>query len=276
MRIRFMYIVIFALCSGAGIAGFFIPFSSFSLDVVEQNQSKNLAEQNRKLLKKIHGTHTMLRTFDTRLNALKARKQELEKIAGLTFANSEKTTPEVAVDARHLEKLLEYVSTTETMYAWFARHQGGETSIFEHVPVIAPVDGPHVVSAVYGEMRDPFTGEKKWHYGVDFAAKRETPVVAAAAGVVISVENLPRWGRRLRIQHAYGFSTVYAHLGTVNVVQGKRVKRGEQIATIGISGTTTGPHLHYELWLKGRPVNPADFIFPDINVAGSDTMDGRS
>jgi murein DD-endopeptidase MepM/ murein hydrolase activator NlpD len=79
---------------------------------------------------------------------------------------------------------------------------------------------------------------------------------------VLLVEKHCRWGWRIKLNHKYGFSTVYAHLGTVHVVNGKRVKRGDVIATVGISGLTTGPHLHYEVWQKGKQVNPLDYIFP--------------
>jgi murein DD-endopeptidase MepM/ murein hydrolase activator NlpD len=112
-------------------------------------------------------------------------------------------------------------------------------------------------------MRDPFTGRMNMHYGVDFAAQRDVAVVAGADGLVIVVEENRQWGWRVRIQHKYNISTVYAHLGSVSVGKGKKVKRGERIGSIGVTGLSTGPHLHYEIWCRGQAVDAMMLIFPE-------------
>ena len=140
---------------------------------------------------------------------------------------------------------------------------GGRGNVFDTIPVIPPVaSGSYVISRRYGMDRDPFTGQQKMHYGTDFAAELGVPVNATAAGVVARVESDPLWGRRVTIAHGRSFRTVYAHLGTVRVAQGKAVKRGEEIGTVGMSGLTTGTHVHYEIWHRDRAVNPEEYLFP--------------
>jgi murein DD-endopeptidase MepM/ murein hydrolase activator NlpD len=112
-------------------------------------------------------------------------------------------------------------------------------------------------------MKDPFTGDLKDHKGIDFSAKRGTPVIATASGVVDLVENHKYWGNRIRIKHRYGFSSVYAHLGTVNVRMDQKVKKGDEIGTIGLSGLTIGPHLHYEIRRHGTLIDPENYFFPE-------------
>ena len=73
------------------------------------------------------------------------------------------------------------------------------------------------------------------------------------------------WGKRIVIDHIAGFSTVYAHLGSIMVTAHKQVKRGEQIGTIGVSGMTTEPHVHYEVWRNGEVVDPGELFFPSID-----------
>ncbi len=268
VRVRVVVIGLLTLFFMAGFAGLFISFSGLSLDVEEQNEKKNLSDQNQKLLQRIHGMRKSLHVLDTRVEKLKVWQKDVEAVAGLSVPpDSSPAGPEGVLDVRQIDKLLEYVSNSEALYSRLVEQASGKSALFAWVPVLEPVSGEYVITAGFGEMIDPFTGTKRFHYGLDYAAKRETPVVATADGVVVAVENHRRWGRRVRLRHAHGFSTVYAHLGTVHVQQGRRVKRGEIIATVGISGLTTGPHLHYETWRGGKPVDPLQYVFPKGDVA---------
>ncbi|MBD3391786.1 MAG: peptidoglycan DD-metalloendopeptidase family protein, partial [Chitinivibrionales bacterium] len=270
VRFRIVVLVLLLLFFLAGFAGLFIPFSGPTLDSVEQNQKKNLAEQNQKLLQRIHGMRRQLHLLDGKLKKLETQRASIDRIAGIAWQGDTASEEDYGdLDVRHIDRLAEYVESTERLYARFADRAAGRESVFADIPVIAPVVDEHAVTAGFGEMRDPFTGRMKLHAGVDFAAKRETPVLATAAGTVTVVESHRRWGRRIRIRHKYGFTTVYAHLGTVKVARGRHVKRGDVIATVGISGLTTGPHLHYEIWREGKPVDPMRYIFPEIKVASS-------
>jgi len=130
--------------------------------------------------------------------------------------------------------------------------------IAEHVPSIMPADGK-IVSG-FGMRRDPFTFAWKMHTGVDIANVPGTPIRAAASGVVVDAGWVGGYGLAVRIDHGNGVETVYAHLSRVVVQRGQTVKKGELIANMGSTGRSTGPHLHYEVRLGGRPVDPAPYL----------------
>ena len=126
------------------------------------------------------------------------------------------------------------------------------------IPAIWPVHGR--VTAGFGERMDPFSGEEAFHPGIDIADPIGTDVVSTGDGLVIEAEPDAGYGRSILIDHGDGITTRYAHLSRIFVVVGEQVKQGEIIGAIGVSGRTTGPHLHYEVRIHGIPVNPARFL----------------
>jgi len=98
------------------------------------------------------------------------------------------------------------------------------------------------------------------HRGIDVANHKGTPIIAPADGRVRKYSNEGNMGLMLVIDHGYGFVTRYGHLAEVKVTRGQKVKRGDIIATIGNSGRTTGPHLHYEVWRNSKVLNPTKYI----------------
>lgn len=129
----------------------------------------------------------------------------------------------------------------------------------DHVPSIRPVDTGWVSSG-FGKRTDPFTGVLAYHHGLDFSVPTGTPVRATAAGVVSVVKSERGFGRVVMVDHGNRIITVYAHLSRSLVKKGQRVARGEVIAESGKTGRTTAPHLHYEVRMAGRKVNPQPFI----------------
>jgi murein DD-endopeptidase MepM/ murein hydrolase activator NlpD len=126
------------------------------------------------------------------------------------------------------------------------------------IPSIWPVHGR--LTAGFGQRMDPFSGEAAFHPGVDIADALGTDVVATGDGLVIEAEPDAGYGRSILIDHGDGITTRYAHLNRIFVVVGEQVKQGEIIGAIGMSGRTTGPHLHYEVRIHGTPVNPGRFL----------------
>jgi len=126
------------------------------------------------------------------------------------------------------------------------------------IPSIWPVHGR--VAAGFGERKDPFTGEEAFHPGIDIDAPYGTDIVAAGDGMVIQAEPDAGYGRSILIDHGDGITTRYAHLSKIFVVVGEQVKQDQIIGAIGMTGRTTGPHLHYEVRIHGIPVNPAPFL----------------
>ncbi len=130
-----------------------------------------------------------------------------------------------------------------------------------YTPSIWPVLGH--ISDSFGERMDPFSGEGAFHTGVDVAADYGAPVHATADGVIITADTHTGYGRVVIIDHGFGLTTWYAHLSSYAVVAGTRVKRGEVVGYTGISGRSTGPHVHYEVRMNNAPVNPWRYMKSD-------------
>lgn len=261
-RIRFSVVIfVFALIL-IGFTGYFIPFDSFTLNVAEQNQKKNLREQNKALLQKILATLRLLNNLKDQIVKLEMKREQVVKIGGIDQNSNNSGKGKIDFDGMKTDELLTYVQHQEKLIKSIADANNSENNIFDSIPVIRPVPFPYSVSKGYGASKDPFAGKEKWHYGIDYIAESGTPVLATAAGTVTRIENHPVWGKRIYVEHKKGYSTVYAHLGDVLVSQGRQVKRGDILGTTGISGLTSGPHIHYEIWKNGKPINPADNFFP--------------
>lgn len=130
----------------------------------------------------------------------------------------------------------------------------------EKTPLAHPVRGAYRFTSPFGTRRDPITGARRQHEGVDFAGPTGTAIHATADGVVTEAGWASGYGRTILIRHAFGLETRYAHLSRIRVKKGDRVSRGERIGDMGNSGRSTGPHLHYEVRVGGDTVNPMTFI----------------
>ena len=125
-------------------------------------------------------------------------------------------------------------------------------------PSIWPVRG--YLSSSYGRRRDPFTGEREFHHGIDVSTPIGRSVVAPADGVVLYAGKRGSYGNVIVIDHKFGMMTRYAHLSRFSVRPGKRVKRGDVVGYVGNTGRSNGPHLHYEVWVSDRPTHPLNYV----------------
>jgi murein DD-endopeptidase MepM/ murein hydrolase activator NlpD len=133
------------------------------------------------------------------------------------------------------------------------------------LPSIMPTKG-WLTSAFAREREHPILHLARPHEGIDVSAPMGMEIEAPAAGVITQVSWVEGYGNMLTIDHGYGLVTRYAHCSKILVVRGQRVKRGQPIAKVGSTGLSTGPHLHYEVWVNGRPVNPMKYVLPDAIV----------
>jgi murein DD-endopeptidase MepM/ murein hydrolase activator NlpD len=136
-------------------------------------------------------------------------------------------------------------------------------------PNLWPVEGR--ITGSFGERTDPFNGEGAFHRGIDISTAFGSRVLAPADGVVTFVGQESGYGRLIQIEHSQGTATRFGHLSAFAVAEGQRVTRGQVIGFVGMSGRSTGPHLHYEVWVHNSPVNPYKFlrISPTASFAGS-------
>jgi murein DD-endopeptidase MepM/ murein hydrolase activator NlpD len=165
--------------------------------------------------------------------ALKEMHQELTQLKGA--ATRQETS---------LQMLIEYFEDKRSLYA--------------STPSVWPVRG--WVTSPFGNRNSPFTGIRTFHEGMDIAAQTGTPVMAPADGVVIRAGFGTGYGNVVELSHGYGIKTIFGHNSRLNVKTGQRVKRGDVISYVGDSGSSTGPHLHYEVRLNGLPVNPVRYL----------------
>jgi murein DD-endopeptidase MepM/ murein hydrolase activator NlpD len=142
------------------------------------------------------------------------------------------------------------------------------------IPAIQPVSNKNLLQTAsgYGYRIDPIYKTRKFHAGMDFSAPTGTDVYATGDGVVVKMGWETGYGNAIRIDHGFGYTTVYAHLHKFNTHAGKRVMRGEVIGHVGNTGKSTGPHLHYEVHIKGQHVNPINFYFMDLSAEDYDKM----
>jgi murein DD-endopeptidase MepM/ murein hydrolase activator NlpD len=116
------------------------------------------------------------------------------------------------------------------------------------------------MSSPYGYRSDPFTGKRQFHHGVDFAAAEGGPIFTVASGIVSRIKRHKDYGNMVEIDHGNGYTTRYAHTSRILVSTGQVVNRGQQIAEIGNTGRSTGPHVHFEVLKQGETINPSSMI----------------
>ncbi|HXZ38181.1 MAG TPA: peptidoglycan DD-metalloendopeptidase family protein [Thermodesulfobacteriota bacterium] len=134
-----------------------------------------------------------------------------------------------------------------------------QKSVLLSIPSLWPVYGR--ITSSFGEVRfSPSSGGTRPHMGIDISAPTGTPIVAPADGVVLSAGREAEYGLLICVDHGHGFTTMYGHLKEIRVKPGDRVKTGQLLGTVGTTGNTTGPHLHYEVRIHGRPANPFSYL----------------
>ena len=147
------------------------------------------------------------------------------------------------------------------------------------IPAIQPVRNEDLtrIASGYGYRIHPIYKVRKLHTGMDFTAPTGTEIFATGDGTVVRVENKRTgYGKNVIIKHGYGYETLYAHMSRVEVRKGQKVTRGQVIGYIGNTGTSVGPHLHYEVIKDGSKVNPAYFYFNDLTPEQFDQLLERS
>ncbi len=136
------------------------------------------------------------------------------------------------------------------------------------IPAIQPVNNSDLtrMASGYGYRSDPFTKVQKFHYGMDFTAPKNTPVYASGDGVVDRADSKSTgYGNHIRIDHGYGYVSLYAHLNKYNVKVNQRVKRGDLIGYVGSTGRSQAPHLHYEIFKDNVRINPINFYYGNLS-----------
>ena len=192
--------------------------------------------------------------------------EKLLGVGGGSFDNS----IDFLITSDYLERAVNFIDNIATkfefeklQYEEIANKMKSNESLFESIPAIVPTKGDYIGSG-FGVRIHPILKIRKMHTGIDFVANTGTPVYATGKGKVVFVGRNGGYGLEVRIDHGFGYRTLYAHLSKVLVKRGQKVKRGDLIAKTGNSGLSTGPHLHYEISHNGKKLNPSQFFFDDL------------
>lgn len=143
------------------------------------------------------------------------------------------------------------------------------------IPAIQPINNEDLtrMASGYGWRSDPFTKARKMHYGMDFTATKGTPIYATGDGKVTRADNNSSgYGKHIRIDHGYGYLSLYGHLSQYNVKSGQKVKRGDLIGFVGSTGRSEAPHLHYEVWKDEDRINPINFYYGSLSAEEFENM----
>jgi murein DD-endopeptidase MepM/ murein hydrolase activator NlpD len=158
-----------------------------------------------------------------------------------------------------IDELIDKVRDEKERFGYIYQKLTQKKDFLDHTPSVYPVNG--YISRGFGIEPDPFTGEMGLHPGLDIVADLGTPVIATAKGKVSFVGWQKGLGKLVTVDHGNGYKSSYGHLSVILVQSHQEVERGEIIGRVGNTGYSTGPHLHYEIYLKGRLVNPQPYLW---------------
>jgi murein DD-endopeptidase MepM/ murein hydrolase activator NlpD len=257
------------------LSGTFVHYARVAAEVYELRQ---LRAENKTLLAKtqeyelsagkLQAKVQQLQTIVSKLGVMAGLDHNLPEapgVGGVGGATSMDSGPprldpaSLADMDRSLTKLTDKSTQLEEFYR-------DQTVLLSSTPSVWPVHG--YLSATFGNRIDPFTAQKDFHPGIDISTPVGTKVQAPADGIVISTGVSGGYGNALVIDHGYGVVTRYGHLESFAVKPGQRVKRGDVVAFVGNTGRSTGPHLHYEVWVRDQAQNPIHFILDEYRTFG--------
>jgi murein DD-endopeptidase MepM/ murein hydrolase activator NlpD len=211
------------------------------------------------LIEKVNFYTHKFSEWNSTVTSLKASERDFRKL--FSFKSKDKVLD--TIDTSYsgdvdIENLMGEIQKTVERVDEIKDYLRIQKDIYMATPKGYPVEGN--ISSPYGRRNNPFSAERTFHSGVDISGTPGTPIRATADGVVSYSGWTQSSGNVVLVEHGCGFSTAYAHNRSNAVKVGQRVKRGDIIGYIGSTGKSTGPHVHYEVWEKGKRINPSKFL----------------
>lgn len=225
-----------------------------------EQENTSLKRSNQRLSETISQVQTRLTQFEERTRTLAIAAGVGDLLNAPADASRARTGSGGPLDrlGSEPELLVKRQDSLERQLASVEHKLSEQALLLSHTPSVAPVVG--VVTDGFGPRIDPITRKPAFHEGLDISVNIGTNVKAPADGVVVFADRDAGYGKMVRIAHGYGFTTIYGHLERMLVKPGQKVTRGQVIGLVGLTGRTTGPHLHYEVWKDGERRNPLHYI----------------
>ncbi len=176
---------------------------------------------------------------------------------------------------KKLDRIAKQMYVQSKSYDELLKEVKNKSKLLASIPAIQPISNKRLrhMASGFGFRIHPIYKTSKMHTGMDFTAPTGTPIYATGDGVVIEADASRRgYGNHVVINHGYGYKTLYGHMSRIKVRRGQSVKRGEVIGFVGNTGTSTAPHLHYEVIKNGKHINPINFYYNDLNPAEYEQM----
>ncbi|MCU0231303.1 MAG: peptidoglycan DD-metalloendopeptidase family protein [Acidobacteria bacterium] len=237
-------------------------------------QLAEVREERDRLAERSHEVEATLAELRRKVDQFERRTDKMASLAGLNIASGShdglgqpngvaNLAPTLRADVlrNEADDLSERSALLERRLDVVEQALTERSERLARMPSLLPVAG--LIGGGFGWRRDPFTGAKGFHRGVDVSAPVGTPILAPADGIVIAAERESGYGHVLTISHGDGMVTRYGHLSAFKTRPGAEVRRGDTIALVGNSGRSTGPHLHYEVLVEGQQVDPMAYILDE-------------
>jgi murein DD-endopeptidase MepM/ murein hydrolase activator NlpD len=263
-----------------GAGGFFLTqYLTLHVQLLELKQLRQAAGDRTAMAQKVgqlEGDLAKLRDLDRRLRvAVGLDKSEAQPVA-LAQGGADAGSSNPLLDAlkqrsggygeaasRDLTRLGQELTSRAQSLRELKTYLDEKAALLAATPTILPLRG--LITAGFGYRKSPFTGQREFHEGLDIAAPYGTPILATADGVVAFAGPLAAYGNVVFLDHGHGFATFYGHTSTTRVREGQRVHRGDIIAYVGTTGRTTGPHVHYGIYVKKVISDPLKYL---VDTAG--------
>ena len=258
------------------LAFIFIIYDYATMSITRE-KFKNLNSKYTEQQKKIARYEKTIVELNAKLESFKNYAKKLNIIAGLEFPLALKevgiggptvlrkieniSPPKADKSLQNLEIITQKAEGIEKNLNTLLKFFEKQTIRLASTPSIWPTRG--YISSAFGWRKDPFTGKRAFHKGIDIATRYGNPIIAPADGIVLATRYEKTYGKYIILDHNFGFTTLYAHLSKFAVRPGQRVKRGDVIGYVGRTGKALGPHLHYEIRIHNKAVNPYNYILED-------------
>jgi len=281
-----LYNLILFLISSIIFAGFITvlllntEFINTPQELIQSREIKNYELQMKVLNKKLEQVESTLANIEKRDNNLyrvyfeaspippEQRRMGFGGINRYDYLNGYENSDLIINTAKRIDILTKELVIQSKSLDEIELLAKNNESLLSSIPTIQPISNSDLkrMASGFGWRTDPFTKKRKRHWGMDFSAERGSPIYATGDGKISRADNRAAgFGNHVRIDHGFGYVSIYAHMDNISVRRGNRVKRGDIIGYVGSSGRSVAPHLHYEITKDGKKIDPINFYHGNLS-----------